>query len=139
MMCVFSVQMVQLGLVIHILTFCNTHTHRLPPPRFLSLALFFPFTHSLTTELMSVDVCKCHKFICQTCDPVILLNVTNGTRQLVSGAVQILSEHVSGKEKQDLQHHLDIPLCMKPHLTVIFSNAELFLLLQRIKNDFIAL
>lgn len=33
---------------------------------------------------MCIDVDKYHKLICQACDPVILLNVTNNTWQLVS-------------------------------------------------------
>ncbi len=43
---------------------------------------------------MSVDVDKYHKLICQTCDPVILLNVTNHTRRMVSFMLS------SGKKSQ---------------------------------------
>lgn len=56
--------------------------HITPPflTHFLSLShrLFFPFlAQSLATKQMSVDVEKYHKLICQSCNPVIPLNVTN--------------------------------------------------------------
>lgn len=40
---------------------------------------------------MSVDEGKYHKLICQTCDPVILLNVTNNTCLLVSFQVGVVA------------------------------------------------
>lgn len=39
---------------------------------------------------MCTDVDKYHKLICQACDPLILLNVTNNTCRLVSFMDEIL-------------------------------------------------
>lgn len=56
MMCVFSVQMVQLGFVIHILTFHFTPPHppSLPPP---TPALFLSLSGSLASLFFSFSLC----------------------------------------------------------------------------------
>lgn len=82
-MSVFSVQMVQLGFAIHISAYYSPFPH---PLSFTFTQTFFPFlAQSLATKQISVDVEKYHKCICQACNPVILLNVTNEPWKLWRG------------------------------------------------------